>query len=303
MINMNAPIVSVCCITYNHCSYIRQCLDAFLMQKTNFQIEIIVHDDASTDGTQDVVKEYALKHPDLFKIILQDENQYSKGVDVLRLVFERADGKYIAICEGDDYWTDPLKLQKQVDFLEANPEYVMSSHRYQYYYEKESRFGLIAPSVFQGGKFDIEYFILNEDWVVQPLTLIFRQTDVDWQDYARYKNSKDSTLAYFLLKKGYGYLLNDVMGVYRIHSSGVWSSISRVKQIASGMSSFIGVCKCEKDIISARCLYNYICSRKSLGKKFILKKGLLLIESLIIISRYMGFKSMIRCLSSAIGIR
>ena len=126
---------------------------------------------------------------------------------------------------------------------------------------------------------------------------------MDWQDYAGYINSEDSTLAYFLLKKGYGYLLNDVMGVYRIHSSGVWSSISRVKQIASGMSSFIGVCKCEKDIISARCLYNYICSRKSLGKKFILKKGLLLIESLIIISRYMGFKSMIRCLSSAIGIR
>ena len=101
-------VVSVACITYNHAPYIRQCLEGFLMQKTNFPIEIIVHDDASTDGTDDIIREYALKYPELFKVILQEENQYSKGVDVLSLVFERSAGKYIAFCEGDDYWTDPL---------------------------------------------------------------------------------------------------------------------------------------------------------------------------------------------------
>ena len=299
-----SPLVSIICNTYNHVNYIRQCLDGFLMQETNFPIEILVHDDASTDGTADIVREYEDKYPDLIKPIYQTENQYSKGVKVsLKYQYARAKGKYIALCEGDDYWTDPLKLQKQVEFLENNTEYIICSHKYQYYYENNRRFGLVAPTVFSGGTFDLEYFILNVDWVVQPLSLLFRQSEVDWNEYARYKHSKDSTLAYFLLKKGKGYLLEDVMGVYRLHSGGVWSSVSRVEQLTSGITSFLGVCKCEKDITSARCLYNYICSRRCLGKRFLLKRWPLLIDSLFIILRYLGIRSMINCLISTITIR
>lgn len=122
-----SPLVSIICNTYNHVNYIRQCLDGFLMQETNFPIEILVHDDASTDGTADIVREYEDKYPGLIKPIYQAENQYSKGVKVsLKYQYSRANGKYIALCEGDDYWTDPLKLQKQVDFLESNPEYSMA---------------------------------------------------------------------------------------------------------------------------------------------------------------------------------
>lgn len=119
------PLVSICSITYNHEPYIRQCLDGFLMQKTNFKYEIIIHDDASTDGTAEVIKEYAEKYPNLIIPIFQTENQYSKGLRgfYARFIYPIAKGKYIAICEGDDYWTDPYKLQKQVDFLEANLEY------------------------------------------------------------------------------------------------------------------------------------------------------------------------------------
>ncbi|NLJ77126.1 MAG: glycosyltransferase [Peptococcaceae bacterium] len=114
-------MVSISCITYNHEHYIADAIEGFLMQKTNFPYEILIHDDASTDRTPDIVREYELKYPDLIKPIYQKENQYSQGVKVTKLNADRAIGKYIAVCEGDDYWTDPYKLQKQVDYMELNP--------------------------------------------------------------------------------------------------------------------------------------------------------------------------------------
>jgi glycosyltransferase involved in cell wall biosynthesis len=120
----NDPLVSICCITYNHEKYIQQCLEGFLIQKTTFLFEILIHDDASTDRTADIIREYETKYPDIIKPIYQTENQYSKGVIVSAVYnWPRAKGKYIALCEGDDYWIDSYKLQKQVDFMEANPEY------------------------------------------------------------------------------------------------------------------------------------------------------------------------------------
>ena len=122
----NNLMVTIQCITYNHEPYIRQCLDGFVMQKTNFRFEAIVHDDASTDGTAAIIKEYAEKYPDIIKPIFETENQYSKKDGSLtRIMNEHTHGKYVAICEGDDYWIDPLKLQKQVDFLNSNPDYGM----------------------------------------------------------------------------------------------------------------------------------------------------------------------------------
>lgn len=117
-------LLSIRCITYNHEPYIRQCLEGFVMQKTNFKFVAIVHDDASTDGTAAVIREYAEKYPDIIKPIYETENQYSKHDGSLRRIMNNAcRGKYVAYCEGDDYWTDPYKLQMQVDFLEANPDY------------------------------------------------------------------------------------------------------------------------------------------------------------------------------------
>ena len=110
---MTTPLVSIVCITYNHENYIKQCLDGFFMQKTNFDFEILIHDDASTDKTADIIRLYEKKYPGIIKPIYQLEN----------LLYPLASGKYIAVCEGDDFWIDPLKLQKQVEFLEKNPEY------------------------------------------------------------------------------------------------------------------------------------------------------------------------------------
>lgn len=115
------PVVSICCLAYNHNNFIRECLNGFLIQVTTFPVEILIHDDASTDNTGKIIREYEAKYPQLFKPIYQTENQYSKGITVSRnFNFSRATGKYIALCEGDDYWTDPLKLEKQFSYLEAN---------------------------------------------------------------------------------------------------------------------------------------------------------------------------------------
>lgn len=117
------PLVTIRCITYNHEPYIRQCLEGFVMQKTSFCFEAIVHDDASTDGTVNIIREYAEKYPEIIKPIYETENQYSKGDGSLtRIMDAHTHGKYVATCEGDDYWTDPYKLQKQVDILEQNPK-------------------------------------------------------------------------------------------------------------------------------------------------------------------------------------
>ena len=118
-------MVSVSCITFNHAGYIRQALDSFLMQKTDFAYEILIHDDASTDGTIDIIKEYEERYPDIIRPVLETENQYSKGISNISGVFNfpRARGRYIAMCEGDDYWSDPYKLQKQFDLMESDAGY------------------------------------------------------------------------------------------------------------------------------------------------------------------------------------
>ena len=115
--------VSIVCNAFNHEKYIRKALEGFVMQKTTFPFEILVHDDASTDGTAAIIREFEEKYPEIMKPIYETENLYSKKDGSLpRLQYGRVQGKYIAVCEGDDYWTDPLKLQKQYDALEAHPE-------------------------------------------------------------------------------------------------------------------------------------------------------------------------------------
>lgn len=122
-------MVSICSLTYNHENFLRDAMDGFLMQRVKFPVEIIIHDDASTDRTPAIIREYAQKHPGIIRPIFQAENQFSKrGIYPIVNCYRAAAGKYIATCDGDDYWTDPEKLQKQVDFLEANPGYSSCYH-------------------------------------------------------------------------------------------------------------------------------------------------------------------------------
>ena len=132
-------LVSIVTLAYNHAEYIRQCLDGFIMQQTTFAFEVLIHDDASTDGTTDIIREYEVKYPHIIKPIYQRENQHQKGIAIgSTYLYPRVLGKYIAECEGDDYWTDPLKLQKQVDFMEHHPEYGLCYSKVVMHYQTMS---------------------------------------------------------------------------------------------------------------------------------------------------------------------
>ncbi len=122
--------ISVFCLAFNHEKYIRQCLDGFVMQKTDFAFEVLIHDDASTDGTAAIIREYEERYPEIIKPTYQSVNQYSQHIPIIRThLLPRAKGRFLAWCEGDDYWTDPYKLQKQYDFLSGHPDYALCVHR------------------------------------------------------------------------------------------------------------------------------------------------------------------------------
>lgn len=131
--NSVIPLVSVSSLVYNHKDYIHTCLDFLLKQKTTFRVELVIHDDASTDGTTEILREYAMKYPNLIRLVVQEENIYSHNIQKIEHDLHRMRrGKYIANCEGDDYWHDALKLEKQVQFLEANPDYSGVHTKVQY---------------------------------------------------------------------------------------------------------------------------------------------------------------------------
>lgn len=213
-------MVSIICETYNHAPYVRQCIEGFLMQKTDFAIEILIHDDASSDGTPDIIREYAEKHPDLFKPIYQVENQYSKGVNIWHdIQFPRARGKYIAICEGDDYWTDPLKLQKQVEFLEKNADCSLCFHDVKVYAEVEKRYVKKFNLPNYSRKYTSRH-LFSKGWFVPTASILFVNS---WrcEDMLEYQRRNcpltggDILLQLCLSKKGSLAYLSEVMGVYR----------------------------------------------------------------------------------------
>lgn len=176
------PLVSICSITYNHAPYIRECLDGFLMQKTTFPFEIIIHDDCSTDGTDEIIREYAKKYPDIIKPIFETENQYSKGVRGMftKYCYPQAEGKYIALCEGDDYWTDPLKLQKQVDFLEEHPDYSMVFTNAIEHWEGNSKQDKPVVDWAEG---DISPVELYARWQAPTATILYRKEVIETKIY------------------------------------------------------------------------------------------------------------------------
>ena len=231
---MGNPVVSICCITYNHASFIRKCLDGFLMQKTTFPVEILIHDDASTDGTDDVIREYAAKYPDLVFPLYEEVNQYSRGgagkMDLYN--YNRARGKYIAYCEGDDYWTDPLKLQKQVDFMEMHPEYSVCWHRCKQLIAEtgvyiEDRCSDVLQDE-EGVDIDMDTYFSH--WYTQPLTMVFRRAKYDSSWREQYQYYRDEHELYHLLKNGKGYLFSFFGGVYVKHGGGIYSSLSKSSQ-------------------------------------------------------------------------
>lgn len=217
----NLPLVSIWCPTYNHENYISQCLDGFVMQKTNFKFEIIVHDDASTDNTANIVKDYETKYPHLFRCKYQLENQFSKDCSHLtRTMLNECKSKYIALCEGDDYWTDPYKLQKQVDFLEANKDYAICFHNVQVI-DNVGVFKRYSNNITIEQTYTIED--LAKGNFIFTTSCIFRNNIHKIPDWFHKVSVGDYPLA--LINAQYGKIkyFPNLMGSYRIHSDGIWS--------------------------------------------------------------------------------
>lgn len=218
-------LVSICCVTYNHQQFIAQAIDGFLMQKTTFPLEIIICDDASTDGTTEIIKEYEKRYPDLIRGVYQTQNQYSKGLlPYPNFAWPLAKGKYIALCEGDDFWTDEYKLQKQVDFLEVNPDYIACAHesiiRYDESYRKEDMKCSIAKLPYSQNKKVITDYTFQEvlnTVLFQSSTLVFRNVASEIPHFIRFNVLWDVALFHYLGAKGKIHFLTETMSIYRKH--------------------------------------------------------------------------------------
>ena len=223
---MSEPImVSVICNVYNHEKYLRDALDGFVMQKTSFPFEVLVHDDASTDSSAAIIREYEEKYPDIIKPIYQTVNQYSQKVPITReYQLPRVQGKYIALCEGDDYWTDPMKLQKQFDFLEQHPEYSLCSCSTVWQNvqtgTKEAR-GRVA----EDRDISLEEIILEKGGRIFQYASNFIRTEV-YSQFPAWRVAfpiGDYPLIVLAALNGKVRMLADVMTVYRFYSANSWT--------------------------------------------------------------------------------
>ena len=232
------PCVSIVCISYNHINYIRDAIEGFLKQKTSFPIKIVIHDDASSDGTADIIKKYFHKYPALIKPIIQKENQWSKGKRITPIAMQYAKGKYIALCEGDDYWTDPYKLQKQVDFLEANPDYVMCYHDAKIIDESgnvvsESKMPEVGKKDYSSDE------IIRGSTNILTLSLLFRNVIKEFPPEMQNVKNGDNFLTSMLGNYGKGKFMPEITpAVYRTHGGGVWSTVDNNNRLLSKITTY-----------------------------------------------------------------
>ncbi|MGF0019623.1 glycosyltransferase family 2 protein [Sporofaciens sp. SGI.106] len=216
--------VSVYCLAYNHEKYIRDALEGFVKQKTTFRFEVIVHDDASTDNTASIIKEYEIKYPEIIKGIYQKENQYSQGVNILeKYIYPKIRGKYIAICEGDDCWIDEKKLQKQFDALEKHPECDMCAHRAKLFDCSKNMVAKIFPAISKERVLTVEEVIYGEGGFLPTASLFFRKDILmNPMDFQRIW-SIDYTIQIRGALRGGIYFIPETMAIYRWKSDGSWT--------------------------------------------------------------------------------
>ena len=215
--------VSIVCITFNHEKYIRKTLDGFLMQKTKFSYEIIVHDDASTDGTKKILQEYQRKYPDKITLLLEKENQYSKGKSLLKLCFPKVNGKYIAISDGDDEWIYEKKLQEQYNLLEQNPNISFCSHNViKYNIQTDERIAQIKD--LKSGILDDEEIILGHHGWPPTTSFFFRSKYVSGiPEFSYHASVEDEPIRYYYACKGDMFYIDEIWAVRNFMHEGSWN--------------------------------------------------------------------------------
>lgn len=222
------PLVSILCLSYNQKEFIKQALDSLLVQETDFLYEILINDDASTDGTKEVIQEYAKKHSNIHPVF-HNENQYSKGKRnmIARYLLPKVRGRYIAICEGDDFWTDPSKLQRQVDFLEKNKDYALVFHPVRVFFDKAEKEDSVFPETNSGFTIDelLRWNFIQTNSVMYRARksyegTVFDAAPGDW--YLHLYHAQFGKIGF----------INRVMSAYRRHEGGVWwGSVSGDREV------------------------------------------------------------------------
>lgn len=229
---MEKILVTIWCITYNHELFIRDAIESFLMQKTDFRYEIIIHDDASTDNTAEIVREYEEKYPDLIYGIYQTQNQLKKNQPNIKwlqdIAIQNCHGKYIAACEGDDYWLDIQKLQMQIDYLEMHPECVMTVHdTVDLDYKKHS---VKARNIYaKDCQIPADDIILQKA-LLPTASMVYRKVILEMDGFFLDAGVGDYPCLLYALTKGTIYYFSRIMAVYRKGHAGSWrSSMENIK--------------------------------------------------------------------------
>lgn len=264
--------VYVRCYTYNQASYIVDALNGFTMQKTDFPYVCIIVDDASTDGEPEVIKQYLSEYFDLddnsvrrneetedyylifarhktnlncfFAVLLLKYNHYHKKPKDPYFKEWTKNTKYVALCEGDDYWTDSRKLQMQVDYLDAHPDYSLCCHRFKIYHEDTDSWSddYVADTFSKNPDvlgLDVDNEMNFRTRFSQTLTLCYRKSALDEVQFPPYKmGRRDFNLHYHLLKSGKGYCFAEYWGVYRMNSGGMWASLTSIDKAKVRLSAY-----------------------------------------------------------------
>lgn len=236
---MSEPLVSVKMVTYNHVRYIRDAIEGVLQQKVDFPLELVIGEDCSTDGTKEIVFEYQKKYPNIIKVITSDKNIGAKQ-NSLRTT-EVCKGKYIAFCEGDDYWIDCDKLQKQIDLLERNIKYAGCFHNAKIIKDDNEREASLYCRPNQ--KRFVNAIDLLETNMIPTCSIVIRRALIpDFPGWVDNLIMRDWPL-HFLVTKSYGPLvyLNEVMAVYRNHSGGLWGSMLYPKRLKANLEFYLAI--------------------------------------------------------------
>lgn len=218
-------MVSVFCMTYNQENFIRDTLEGFLMQKTNFAYEILIHEDASTDSTAEILRDYEQHHPDLIKVFYENENKYGKGIDYYYDILAPVSrGKYIALCEGDDAWIDEDKLQLQVDHMEKHPECSLIGHKAFLQYPPNWTKERDARSMGYRYEGNVPYESMFIKWEIPTSSFLFRKdVYMEMPQFFRKAPTGDEPLEFYLAERGNVYFLDRVMSVYNKMTADSWS--------------------------------------------------------------------------------